>query len=388
MEPVAIVLPEGSYLPSPLQGAIQTGVEETAGRFTAFEPHIFSSKAAGLPNEEKIENTVHHRIEIGLLSRMLSANAYPAAVSEQIKKLGIKLVNIRNRPRYLPVFRKALGGQMKIVLHEHNHNIADTMSIDEGRKILQMVDAYVGVSRFTRNYEITERFPEFFSKSHVILNGVNTGRFLPKNTRKDEADKIRAKYRVRGDKNILFVGALRERKGAPLLIDALPIILKKHPDAKLIICGGNADNVNASDAYAKQIYRDAGKMGGSVIFTGFIPSSQMQDMYLLGDISVVPSIWDEAFGLVAAEASSCGLPVIASKRGGLPEIVKDKETGLIVDNPENIDELAGKIMALLDDPALSERYGKAGRAFMEKEFTWKRVAKENEELFRRLLNGQ
>ena len=231
-------------------------------------------------------------------------------------------------------------------------------------------------------------FPLFFSS--VGLDKAESGLLISIGTFAGILSSIAAgvlsnKY---GRKNILFIGAIRERKGPHLLVNAMTQVIKKHPDAVLIIGGGSTVHTNATGAYAEKIFRAAEQFKGNIRILGFVQPSEVPDTYLLGDVFAAPSIWDEPFGLVAAEASSCGLPVVASKCGGLPEIIKDKETGLIVDDPENIDELAQKIVALLDDRALAEKYGKAGRALMEKEFTWNRVAKENEELFRKLLGNE
>ena len=85
----------------------------------------------------------------------------------------------------------------------------------------------------------------------------------------------------------------------------------------------------------------------------------MPDLYRLSRLVVMPSL-EEPFGLVATEALACGVPVIASNRGGLPEIVKDGRTGMIVD-PTNTKALARAIARLLDDEKLRERMGRLGR---------------------------
>ena len=95
-------------------------------------------------------------------------------------------------------------------------------------------------------------------------------------------------------------------------------------------------------------------------------------LYPRADICVVPSVWEEPFGIVAVEAMAAGRPVCASAVGGLREIVRDGVTGFLF-GPRNTAELAAKLDALLDDSGLRQRMGAAGRAVVENEYDWKRI---------------
>jgi len=392
MIPAATLLPEGSLHPHEKQGATQTGVEEVTKRFKKYSPYVFSSHINGRPDVEMVDDVWQYRIKSEYWEKLAFpfytfknpyyCYAYKAA--QTIRKMEIKIVHVRNRPLYMPFLRYMLGNKAKLILHEHNQNIADTLSRPHAIEVLASIDAYVAVSKFTYDFEITDRYPQFKDKSYVILNGVNLDKFKPIWEQREKAAVLRKKYGVYGTRNVLFTGAIRERKGVHLLVDAMKLVVKKYPDAKLIIAGGDKDNSDAKDAFARKVRLSADEIKNNVLFTGYIPPSEMQDIYLLGDIFVGPSLWDEAFGLVFAEASASGLAVVGSRRGGIPEIINDGKTGILVD-PENVNEMAVKIGELIGDPAKCEEYGRAARKRMEDNFSWDRVSDEIESLYDKLL---
>jgi spore coat protein SA len=392
MIPSATILPEGSLHPHEKQGATQTGVEEVTKRFKKYTPYVFSSHINGRPNVEMVDEVWQYRIRTEFWEKLLFplytfknpyyCYAYKAA--QTIHKMGIRIVHVRNRPLYMPFLRYMLGNKVKLILHEHNQNIADTLSRQQAMEVLASIDAYVAVSKFTYDFEITNKYPQFKDKSYVILNGVNLDKFKPIWEQREKAAALRKKYGVDGTRNILFTGAIRERKGIHLLVNAMKLVVQKHPNSKLIIAGGDKDNSDAKDGFARKVIASADEIKNNVFFTGYIPPAEIQDIYLLGDIFVGPSLWDEAFGLVFAEASASGLAVIGSRRGGIPEIINDGQTGVLIE-PENVNEMAAKINELIDDPAKCEEYGHAARRRMEENFSWDRVANEIEALYDKLL---
>ena len=107
---------------------------------------------------------------------------------------------------------------------------------------------------------------------------------------------------------------------------------------------------------------------------GWHAHGEMKMLYRRSDICVVPSIWEEPFGLVAVEAMACGRPVCASRAGGLQNIVVDGETGFLFDRGDGT-ALAERLAHLLDDPALRRRMGDAGRKRAEAEYHWRRIVR-------------
>lgn len=147
---------------------------------------------------------------------------------------------------------------------------------------------------------------------------------------------------------LLFCGRLGKRKGVDTLLRAMPIILKKH-DVKLTVIGGGP--------ISKYRYL-AGKlgMGKYLTFTGFVKYSELPEYYARADMFVFPSK-SESFGLVLAEAMASYSPVVSTKAGAIPEVIKDGETGVLV-NPGDPVALGNAINSLLDNPKKNEVNGK------------------------------
>lgn len=383
MEKAATILGEGTLHPHPRQGATQTGVEEATKRFKRYAPYVFSSHMADRPDIEDLEGVWQYRIKTSIPDNLLGRN-YLFKVAQHLKQLGIKIVHVRNRPLYMPKLRRLMGKEAILILHEHNQNIVDTLTQKKAIEVFEAIDAYVAVSRFTYDYEITNKYPQFKNKACVILNGVNLERFRPVWEQKEKAASLRRKFGLEGSKVVLFAGAIRERKGVHLLVEAFKQVAKKHPEAKLVISGGDKDNLEAKDAYARKVKAIASQIPDKVVFTGYVPPTEIQDIYLLGDIFVGPSTWEEAFGLVFAEAAATGLAVIGSRRGGIPEIILDGRSGLLINDPENTSEIAEKINYLIESPRKCEELGYSARKYMEEKFSWDRVANEIEDLYDKL----
>ena len=127
--------------------------------------------------------------------------------------------------------------------------------------------------------------------------------------------------------------------------------------------------------------RDLAQAPGRVILTGFIPPPDMPRAYLLGDVFVGPSQIEEGLGLVFLEAAAAGLPIIATRKGGIPEVVRDDFNGLLLRQPDDAAELAEKITGLLNDAPLRQRLGQQGRDWVRADFSWEKIARTLEEFY-------
>jgi spore coat protein SA len=114
----------------------------------------------------------------------------------------------------------------------------------------------------------------------------------------------------------------------------------------------------------------------------------MPNIYGLANIVSVPSIVMDASPSVCYEASSMSLPLVASKRGGIPEIVQDGKTGMIVNDPKDIDDLAEKLLFFVKNPLDAKEFGRRGRLLMQKQYTWEVVAGKIEEAYGKVLKGK
>jgi glycosyltransferase involved in cell wall biosynthesis len=132
--------------------------------------------------------------------------------------------------------------------------------------------------------------------------------------------------------------------------------------------------------------QDLAQAPGKVVLAGFIPPDAMPRAYLLGDIFVGPSQIEEGLGLVFLEAAAAGLPVIATKMGGIPEVVRDGVNGLLLDKKDDEAELADKIIRLIEDASWRQRLGQHGRDWVAANFSWGRIAQDLEQMYAEVLS--
>ena len=170
----------------------------------------------------------------------------------------------------------------------------------------------------------------------IIPYPVDTNQFKP--APKDHSRKL-----------VLFIGRIEQRKGADVLLRAVPRVLAKHPECEFLFVG------HLSEELVEQV-KDAPV---AVRFLDFKPRHELVGLYQQASIVVVPSQWDNSPNVIY-EAMACGTPVIASAVGGIPELVDDGVTGLLV-APADEGALGEAIMTLLDDPPRSAQIGKRGR---------------------------
>jgi glycosyltransferase involved in cell wall biosynthesis len=164
---------------------------------------------------------------------------------------------------------------------------------------------------------------------------------------------------------LLYVGRLVTFKGIDYLLDALALL--NGPLApRLALIGDGPHRANL-----ERRARDLG-IANRVQFLGAMPLDDIPRYHAASDMFVMPSTDHETFCIAACEAMACARPVVAARTGGLPEVVRDSETGFLVP-PADAHALAERIGALLDDPRLCERLGANGRAWTLQTFTWDRV---------------
>jgi phosphatidylinositol alpha-1,6-mannosyltransferase len=173
-----------------------------------------------------------------------------------------------------------------------------------------------------------------------------------------------------GERRILFVGRLIERKGLPYLVEAMGLLPPE--------LGVRLDIVGAGDQrpLLEKLVRDKG-LAGRVFFRGRIPYEELAELYAGCDLFVLPAIVDsrgdtEGLGVVLVEAMSYKKPVIATNVGGIPDIVHHNETGILVEQRDP-QALAQAIEAVLSDQTRARELGQAGSAYVKEYFSWSRI---------------
>ncbi len=239
-----------------------------------------------------------------------------------------------------------------------------------GIPTLKSANHLIAVSKWTRNDVAKYAIPK--KRFTVIYNGINPGEFTTKHNQK-----VKKELGIHPSSPLLvWVGRVIEQKGLRYLISALPTVLKQFPTAKLLIIGTGTE--------VKNLKKQATKLGvsGVVIFYGAVNDRKKLNDLLCGcDLFVFPSVW-EPFGMVITEAMASGLPVVASRVGGIPEIV-NKNTGFLVP-PRSAKVLAKIIITALGKRNLKQ-IGLRGRKLVEKKFNWRKIAGETIQVYTNVL---
>jgi phosphatidylinositol alpha-1,6-mannosyltransferase len=303
-----------------------------------------------------------HRKDLSIVRTLASAwkRHRPAAV-----------VCLNCKVARVPLLMRPLTG-WKVAVIAHGMEITknrDRLRRRFGLKwVFGSADLSVAVSRYTRARVLEFGVPP--DHVRVLPCGVDPERFR----RRDEA-RARARFGLSGRPILLTLSRLVSRKGHDLVIRALPEILRAVPDALYVIAGP------PNPPYEERL-RDLARAHGvsdAVRFLGYVPSGEMADLYSASDVYVMASRTQsgddnfEGFGITYLEANACGVPVVGADSGGVADAIADGETGYLVP-PDDVGALAARLGTLLADPAAARRMGAAGRARVEREFTWDRIA--------------
>lgn len=165
---------------------------------------------------------------------------------------------------------------------------------------------------------------------------------------------------------VLFLGNLVPQKGFLDVLDAVPIVLRIVPRARFVFAGRPAWDA-ATAALVSARLREPG-VEGATVFAGVVGAAERRRLLETADVLVFPPRWNEGQGLVALEAMSAGLPLVATASGGLAETVRDGKEAIIVPRQDPT-AIAAAATRLLQDPALRARMGAAGRERYEREYT-------------------
>jgi len=201
----------------------------------------------------------------------------------------------------------------------------------------------------------------------VIHNGVDAEAF-----RRTEQREALARHGVR-EPYVLFVGRISEQKGIFPLLEAARTL---PDDVSLVLCASSPDTPELAARL------EAAVAGRSRVrwINAMLPVAEVVQLYSHASVFVCPSIY-EPFGLINLEAMACGTPVVASRVGGIPEVVVDGETGWLVP-PGDPTALAEALRVALADPARARRMGEAGRRRVEAHFSWDRIAERTLAVYR------
>ena len=242
------------------------------------------------------------------------------------------------------------------------------------KKYIERAKQIIAVSEYTkRRIVMCYNVPPH--KIEVIHNGWEKKNF--KFSRED-IDIIKDKYNIDKDKPVLlFVGRIDDkRKGLDLLFNAFKITLSKI-DANLVVVGSGNQELFKHLLFSLGIDKN-------VVFTDYVDNQTLRIFYLMCDVYVIPSRL-EGFGLTILDAMAAGKPIVATKVGAIPEILRDKENGILVDL-NDIEGMSNAMCTFLQDRTLAKNIGERNKSYVKENFSWEKNAKETEKVYYQLAD--
>jgi starch synthase len=249
------------------------------------------------------------------------------------------------------------------------------------RTALEEADAVIAVSEGMRT-DVLRTYPEVDPAAVVVIhNGVDPDHYRP-----DPSTDALVRHGIDPDQPaVVFLGRITAQKGILDLLAAAPSIDRS---AQLVLCAASPDTPAIEAAVAEAVEELRASGPGVVWIREPLTRPEAVQILSHAAVFVCPSRY-EPFGLVNIEAMACGAAVVATETGGIPEIVVDGETGFLVPpGPDFIRQLAGRINALISDPAMARRFGDAGRQRVLDHFTWPAIATETARLYQRVLGSK
>jgi glycosyltransferase involved in cell wall biosynthesis len=352
--------------------------------------------------------SVHKALDLGMglvggqppyFTRLAYFHEYASAIADWLRVDPPDCIHVQISSQFIPVLRRA-APEARIVLHVHDELLTrvDQQSIAVR---IAMADAVVTCSDYIAS-RWQQRFEPFASRIFTVRNGVDLARFRPQAT-------------TASQREILYVGRVSPEKGVHVLASAFDKVVDAIPDARLTIAGapgllpfsqisllshdthvaalrefygvGLTDRLRRQilhpyDSYLESIRsRLSPRAAANVEMVGDVAYHEMPDLYRRATVLAAPSVLPEPFGLPLVEAMACGLPVVASRAGGMADIVVDGVTGYLVERGD----VAGLTRALCDVLTNDEaraRMNEAARSVAEERFSWDKSVERLEEIYR------
>lgn len=245
----------------------------------------------------------------------------------------------------------------KRIAHFHGGNAVGTEEYNKH------FGKFIVLNNFMLNQFVENKIIEK-DRVYILRNGIDTSRFSQE-LDNDERIQIRKNYGINEkDIVIIFCGRLMQEKGVKELVLALKK-LENNENVKLLIVGSSAFGSKNKTKYEEELFEVAKDIKQNIIFTGFIHNSDMNKIYKIADIAVVPSLWEDASPLVVVEEMACGLPIVTTRSGGIPELVEDKAALLVKRDEKIVDNLAKCIDTLIKEPEKRKEMGMQGKKLSE-----------------------
>jgi glycosyltransferase involved in cell wall biosynthesis len=413
---VAIIhQPTGPIWTSGTSGSVSIWVYEIARRLArSCQTVVYARRGQGQPDKENHEGVEYRRISttrdelrIRLLKKLtrfrrkdrplfvsrLGYRNYISTIARDLKEEKCDIIHVVNFPNFAPVVRAHNPG-IPIVLHMHGEWLTQfDSSMVEGW--LSKTDFILSVSEFV-SQGIRSRFPRYASRCQTIYMGVDPDQFGRK--------RGFAGTKKKGAQRLLYVGRISPEKGVHVLLEAFQLVVRHLPETTLRIVGpewlmprehivelSSDHRVLSLGAFYNGSYLSFLKkqvpanVAHQVNFIDLIVHEKISSQFDEADLYVNPS-FSESLGMSIIEAMASELPVVATRVGGVPELVEEDETGILVE-PGDAAALAQAIIRLLADESLRERMGRRAVKRAVELFSWDHICHTLLDKYQNIVRG-
>jgi glycosyltransferase involved in cell wall biosynthesis len=325
------------------------------------EIHVITSHDEGFPKIDKADGFFIHRISWSRI-RIIGIFSFLVKFFLEIRKIKPDIVQVQDIEMGIAAWLPKKILKIPYVVWGRGDDVykLNRFGRIRTRLILKNAEAIIAL---TENMQINLK-NIYNTDIYIIPNGINLEEYNDITTFSD---------RKTGSKNILFVGRLRPVKGIQYLITSMKKIHEEIQDARLLLVGENSQEKEGLTALSIQL-----GIQNCVQFVGMVPHEKVKMFMQQADVFVLPSL-SEGFPNVILEAMACGLPVIASRVGGIPDIIINATNGYLVEVKDSND-LANKILLLLSDDTLRKKISDNNRDLVKK-YSWENVTIELEKIY-------
>lgn len=351
---IVIIAPEQIPVPPILGGSVEITILAIAKELSKWHSVSIISRAHPRYPKYSVIDGVHiYRVPTG------SPAKYLTHVKKILKKRRFDVLQIDNRPEFVrPI--KSMFPKATVSLYLHSLTFVNFPHTSGAETLagLRKADLIITNSSSLES-RLTDRFPSMSRKIRVAWLGVDTSRFSP----------VQKTSHPRAF-TLLFAGRLIPRKGVPILLQAVKLVNKQVAQpVKVMIAGGTP-----TSKYARQLQWLSRKFGVHAEFLGTIPHCRIHRVFRKADLFICPSQKHESFGLVNVEAMSSGLPVVASKNGGIKEVIQHGRSGLLINQYKNPQAFADAICSLIMNKPLYLKMKQEARQIALEKFSWRATA--------------
>jgi len=368
---MAIISPGFLPVPAVRGGAIELFIEKTLPYLKKnFETTVFSIDDPLLKKSKDhvyFANQELDRILFSLKNLKDGRWAYIHQVGTFMSSHHYDVIYYHGRPEILAYLLRHFKFKSKLIYHVHN-DFFKTLSSSDLNLLAKNIDSIIGVSQF-----IIKNLPEALNTipKKVVYNGVDLNHFQNNHTLQ-----LRKIHNIpEKDFILLFAGRFNPVKGLHFIINAFNKVSKNSSKIWLVFIG-SADAGTANQKYYQRLRKQT-QNNPQIIWHGFVPPYDLPQFYKDADVFISPSIWDDPFPMAFIEALASGLPVLSTRRGGIPEMIKDQKNGTLVPGEEqNLEkQLIYSIKKYLKSVSLLRKHA-SGAIKSSKNYSWKKTGAE------------